>query len=320
MRILFLPQGRGTSRPSGRLWVMRYAATHGGHDVHCLWPSGLRCPTTEGTRCRWIDVQEPYASCRSSPIDTPDLLNQPTVRAQFLSEWDSPKDEAPSLAKVYEIINPRDVRNQHERYRRVPRGGQIYQAETGLTSKHRSSYPAFEEVRSFHSSQCICDLGHKEPILCNFKSCGICLIVKSSFKSFAFGASSNSGRCAESCWLKMMKCWWWSRFGDGIYSYRNPAFADQYATSCTSSPYRVMIACDALVEPADEVRLFALLFFEQKSSKKSFSPLRKSHFSFQVQTPSCPYTSSYILNRVRESIKERAFNNSNPCHFINDKK
>jgi hypothetical protein len=42
---------------------------------------------------------------------------RPTVRAQFLSEWDSPRDEAPSLAKVYEIVNSRDVRNQHERYR-----------------------------------------------------------------------------------------------------------------------------------------------------------------------------------------------------------
>ena len=49
------------------------------------------------------------------------LLSQPTVRAQFISEWDSPKDEVPSLAKVYEIINPRDIRNQHERYKRVPR-------------------------------------------------------------------------------------------------------------------------------------------------------------------------------------------------------
>lgn len=47
------------------------------------------------------------------------LLSQPTVRAQFLSEWDSPKDEVPSLAKVYEIINPREVRIQHERYKRV---------------------------------------------------------------------------------------------------------------------------------------------------------------------------------------------------------
>jgi hypothetical protein len=39
------------------------------------------------------------------------------------------------------------------------------------------------------------------------------------------------------------------RFGDGIYSYRNPALADDFATSCTSSPYRVMIACDVVVEP-----------------------------------------------------------------------
>lgn len=39
------------------------------------------------------------------------------------------------------------------------------------------------------------------------------------------------------------------RFGDGIYSYRNPALADNFATSCTSSPHRVMIACDLVVEP-----------------------------------------------------------------------
>ncbi|KAF8808620.1 hypothetical protein BYT27DRAFT_7137078 [Phlegmacium glaucopus] len=150
------------------------------------------------------------------------------LRAQFLSEWDSQRD-TPSFAKVYEIINPRAVRNQHERYRRVP----LTKFDSGnrLNSKRRLSYPTFEEIRSFHSSQCICDLGHKEPTLCNFKSCGICSIAKSSFKSFAFGVASNNGR-----------------FGDGIYSYRNPALADQHATSCTSSPYRVMIACDALVE------------------------------------------------------------------------
>ena len=177
-----------------------------------------------------------------------------------------------------------------------------YNSGNKLTSKCRSSYPGFEEVRSFHSSQCICDLGHKEPTLCSYKSCGICLIVKSSFKSFAFGATSNIGRCVESCWLKW-NCWWWSRFGDGIYSYRNPAYADQYATSCTSSPYRVMIACDELVEPADEVCTFVLLFIEQMNWKKSFSLLRKSHFSFHAQTPSCPYTSSCILNRVHERPK-----------------
>jgi hypothetical protein len=124
-----------------------------------------------------------------------DILSQPVVRTQFLSEWDSPMDEVPILAKVYEIINPRDVRNQHERYRQVV-PCHMFDSRKRLKVKYRSSYPTFEEIRSFHSSQCICDLGHKEPTLCNYKSCGICLIVKSSFKSFAFGVTSNSGRCA----------------------------------------------------------------------------------------------------------------------------
>jgi len=39
------------------------------------------------------------------------------------------------------------------------------------------------------------------------------------------------------------------RFGEGIYSYRNPARADRFSTSCTTSPYRVMIACDTFVLP-----------------------------------------------------------------------
>ncbi|KAF9533958.1 hypothetical protein CPB83DRAFT_782603 [Crepidotus variabilis] len=133
------------------------------------------------------------------------------LRAQFLSEWDGP-GSCPSFEKVYEVILPRDVRSKHDQY--------------------RASNPAFEEVRSFHASQCICDLGTKEVALCNFKSCGICSIVKSCFKTFAFGLCSNNGR-----------------FGDGIYSYRNPALADKHATSCTTSPYRVAIASDVCVEP-----------------------------------------------------------------------
>ncbi|KXN81448.1 Iron-sulfur clusters transporter ATM1, mitochondrial [Leucoagaricus sp. SymC.cos] len=40
-----------------------------------------------------------------------------------------------------------------------------------------------------------------------------------------------------------------SRFGPGFYSYQNPARADRFSTSCTTSPYRVMIACDTVVLP-----------------------------------------------------------------------
>lgn len=115
----------------------------------------------------------------------------------------------------------------------------------------RPEYPSQEDLRSGssrrcpettrcisvrrvcqYSSQCVCDLGVNGPALCNFQSCGICTAVKSSFSSFAFGEPAHVGR-----------------YGEGIYSYLDPSIADRHATSCTSSPYRVMIACDVFVTP-----------------------------------------------------------------------
>jgi len=90
-----------------------------------------------------------------------------------------------------------------------------------------------EILRTFHSSQCICDLGYLNSQCCDKPSCGICCILKSSFKSFAFGNTHNDGR-----------------HGKGIYSYQNPAHADRHATSCTSSPYRVVIACNVVMSQA----------------------------------------------------------------------
>ncbi|KAJ7081841.1 hypothetical protein B0H15DRAFT_940396 [Mycena belliarum] len=139
-----------------------------------------------------------------------------TVRAQFLSEWDGPSAAPPKVEKVYQISVPRDVRVRHDAY--------------------RANQRATEEVRTFHSSQCICDLGTKAPTSCDFKSCGICRIVKSSFHELAFGETYNNGR-----------------FGEGIYSYRNPSLADVHATSATSTPYRVTIACDVSVEASFEI-------------------------------------------------------------------
>lgn len=103
------------------------------------------------------------------------------------------------------------------------------------------------ELRTFYSSQCICNLGHSDCQLCSKQSCGICNAVKSSFKTFAFGASHDTGKYAKP------QCSWfavdvgWYSLGEGIYSNLNPAKADQLATSCTSSPYRVMVLCDVQV-------------------------------------------------------------------------
>ncbi|KAJ6512674.1 hypothetical protein C8R45DRAFT_1059310 [Mycena sanguinolenta] len=138
------------------------------------------------------------------------------VRSQFLSEWDSLNAIRPRVHKVYQISVPRDIRALHNAY--------------------RANQRATEEIRVFHSAQCICDMGTKTPALCSYKSCGICCIVKSSFNEFAFGEKCNLGR-----------------FGEGIYSYRNPSLADVHATSATSTPYRVMIACDVAVESNLEV-------------------------------------------------------------------
>ncbi|KAJ7888500.1 hypothetical protein B0H13DRAFT_2042161 [Mycena leptocephala] len=138
------------------------------------------------------------------------------IGTQFLSEWDSLNAARPQIKKVYQVLVPRDVLARHNAY--------------------RANQRATEEIRVFHSAQCICDMGTKTPALCNFKSCDICCILKSSFNEFAFGDRFNTGR-----------------FGGGIYSYRNPSLADMHATAATSTPYRVMIACYIAVQSDFEV-------------------------------------------------------------------
>ena len=60
----------------------------------------------------------------------------------------------------------------------------------------------FDQIPSFHCSLCICNLGTKGAALCSFKSCGICQIIKSQFKSFAFGVLYNSGWYVVDCILR----------------------------------------------------------------------------------------------------------------------
>ncbi|KAF8072196.1 hypothetical protein FPV67DRAFT_925682 [Lyophyllum atratum] len=132
-------------------------------------------------------------------------------RDHFLSQWKSP-EPAPTVDRIFEVDIPHDARIKQNAY--------------------RASSASAVEIRTYHSAQCICNFGvDTTPVLCNYKSCGICCILKSSFNSFAFGAPFNTGR-----------------FGDGIYSYRNSALGDYFATACTSSPYRVSIGCSAIVD------------------------------------------------------------------------
>ncbi|CAK5269535.1 unnamed protein product [Mycena citricolor] len=170
-------------------------------------------PRAIGDLC--LPCERKYPGPRLREV-SPSATSFRDVRAQFLSEWDNPSGTKPKVEKVYQISVPRDIKARHESFRRT---------------QHPTT-----EIRLFHSSQCICDLGTKGPALCSFRSCGICSIVKSSFHEFAFGEKANCGR-----------------FGDGVYAFRNPSLADGHSTSATSTPYRVMIACDAAVASNAEI-------------------------------------------------------------------
>jgi len=138
------------------------------------------------------------------------------VADQFLREWKSP-DITVSVKKIYKVTTPRDVQAKYDAY----------------SKKLAATGHGVQELRTFHSCQCMCNLGVGDATLCDYRACGICKIVKSSFRAFAFGVTRNTGR-----------------YGAGVYSYLNPVLADGFSTSCTSSPYRVLIACDVVVSSA----------------------------------------------------------------------
>ncbi|KAH7910201.1 hypothetical protein BJ138DRAFT_1088159 [Hygrophoropsis aurantiaca] len=146
-----------------------------------------------------------------------EIYNSSTVWREFVREWSSEwrtTHGSATVEKLYEISYPSEVAAEKDAYRQ----------------KLESLATNLQWLRTFHASQCICDIGTKGPKLCSWNSCGICNVVRSAFKNIAFGAPYNKGR-----------------YGDGLYSSKNPARADIYATSCLSSPFRVMIACDVLL-------------------------------------------------------------------------
>lgn len=154
------------------------------------------------------EVQNTQAS---SPILRELDVNGPTFKeleSTFSSRWRS-STILPTIKKVYEVTDTASNRKKYDDFK----------------AKLAATDPV-EEIKTFYSHQCICDLGTKGPTLCEFKSCGICMVVKSSFRRFVFDRKADHGR-----------------LGDGIYTHLDASQADKAATSCTTSPYRVMTMC-----------------------------------------------------------------------------
>jgi len=98
------------------------------------------------------------------------------------------------VEKLYEISYPTSMSDAQDKY--------LWVAPLSPSSVldlviHRQGAQATGQahiLRTFHASQCMCDMGTKGPTLCKWNSCGICNVVGSAFKGVAFGVPYNIGR------------------------------------------------------------------------------------------------------------------------------
>jgi len=185
---------------------------------------GNLCPACD--RRLQLETAEP----RLEELEPRDLSFQ-SVKKMVDREW-KPVNSSVSVEKIFRVVNFRHTQRFELNRQKLASSGPV------------------EKIRAFYSSQCTCNIGYLDTQLCNTLSCGICTVLKSSFKSFAFNISHDTGR-----------------HGHGIYSNLNSAQADQFATSCTSSPYRVMVLCDVTMER--KTRLFSMRRVESKTDGES---------------------------------------------------
>ncbi|CAL1717324.1 unnamed protein product [Somion occarium] len=163
-----------------------------------------------GPLCTTCDKRN-RAGPRLRELD-PNGVTFKSIVSQFGYEWKGSK-RAPVIEKILEVSLPSSVTSRFNAYR----------MKLDTTAYLR-------DIRTYHAAQCICDLGVNNMTFCSWGSCGTCKVLKSAFREFAFGVQCNTGR-----------------YGNGIYSYLDPALADIHATSTTTSPYRAMIACDVSI-------------------------------------------------------------------------
>lgn len=160
-------------------------------------------------------IQGLCLQCNNTQGDKESSIKELTSRAKLVSVAEHVTKNWRGVGKVevhkvFEIFLPKDVYDARDAYR-----------------KNLEVIGGTRQLHTFRGAQCICDLGVTDSSLCEWKSCGICSIIKSSFTVLEFGATSNLGR-----------------YGSGIYSYFDPSMADRFATSSLSSPYRAMLLCE----------------------------------------------------------------------------
>ncbi|KII89720.1 hypothetical protein PLICRDRAFT_697582 [Plicaturopsis crispa FD-325 SS-3] len=181
--------------------------------------------TDECSVCKWLP---PAVKDRCVPCHR--RGQQPRPRLRMLAHH---SDIFQSMFKEIELCW-----NSHT----FPSGFQIQQvtnleddiARYEAYQKRHLATPGLREKRTYFASVCHCPLLENGK-LCDYKMCGICTAVKSSFRSFIFDDSTQHGI-----------------YGDGIYTYLNPEIADKDACIPSTSTYKVMVACDTLVPASSD--------------------------------------------------------------------
>ncbi|KIO18864.1 hypothetical protein M407DRAFT_246373 [Tulasnella calospora MUT 4182] len=154
------------------------------------------------------------------PFDSNDRIAQ-AIYHKFCAEWNDPTGvlETPDVHAIYQISLP----YYEDRFLDA-----IFKAQAHGGSNTKSAWFA---------CQCICDVGVKADDLCNARSCGICMAIKSGFDELAFGKATNNGV-----------------YGDGIYAHQNPAIAHRFTVRKAEHNRRVVILCSILeLEPGAPV-------------------------------------------------------------------
>ncbi|PCH42127.1 hypothetical protein WOLCODRAFT_137719 [Wolfiporia cocos MD-104 SS10] len=174
-------------------------------------------PRVVGDLCATCNAARRDGGTRLRELRSTEITFQ-SVADEFTRAWSN--DKKPTVAKIVEVLPTRESRAAFDQCRK-----QLH-ATTGV-----------HEISTYHGAQCICDFAVNDVTLCDWKSCGVCKILRSSFKQLAFDEQYSSGR-----------------HGNGLYSHQDPSRADRFVISSTSSPYRVLLACTVLLggRPQDQ--------------------------------------------------------------------
>ncbi|KAG8914194.1 hypothetical protein FRC01_004180, partial [Tulasnella sp. 417] len=169
-------------------------------------------------------------------FDPNDRIAQ-AIYQKFCEEWVDPSGtlETPDVNAIYHINLPYYEDRFLDAMQVIPFPDLLsyYLYLQNLLSYKAHAYGGSNTTSAWFGCQCICDVGVKSPDLCNTRSCGICMVIKSGFDELAFGKPTNNGI-----------------YGDGIYAHKNPAMAHRFTLRKSGHDMRAVILCSIVeLEP-----------------------------------------------------------------------